>query len=345
VIRVENLNVDLGEFSLENIDISVDKNQFFVLMGPTGAGKTVLLEAIAGLVPVKSGKVIIGNRDVTRLPPEKRGISIVYQDYALFPHLTVYNNIIYGLHFHRVEKREYRRRIDELVRQLDLNHLLHRYPTTLSGGELQRVALARALIIYPDILLLDEPLSALDPGFREEIRLHLKRLHKTSGSTFIMVTHDFADAIALADKASVINNGRIEQTGEMSDIFERPCSTFVADFVGIRNIFPVTYEKTKAAVDDLKIETGREWPQDQGYIAIRPEDVVVSTSPLSSSMRNCFQGRVSAVFNKGFFYDVEVKVGSTAFSSLITKKSLFDLRIHEGMEIYIAFKATAIHAF
>jgi molybdate/tungstate transport system ATP-binding protein len=345
MIRVENLNVDLEDFSLRDINISVDKNQFFVLMGPTGAGKTVLLEAIAGLVPIRRGKIIIGQRDITRLPPERRDISIVYQDYALFPHLTVFNNILYGLHFHRVEKMEQKRRIRELVHQLNLQHLLHRYPGTLSGGELQRVALARALIIYPDILLLDEPLSALDPGFREEIRMHLKRLHKTSSSTFIMVTHDFADAIALAEKAAVINSGRIEQTGDISDIFERPCSTFVADFVGIKNIFAVNYQKTKAIIGNLEIETGRQWPQDQGCIAIRPEDIVISTSPLSSSMRNNFQGRVTSVFDKGFYYDVKVKVKNAIFSSLITKKSLFDLQIHEGIDVYIAFKASAIHNF
>ncbi|MGQ9617293.1 MAG: ABC transporter ATP-binding protein, partial [Spirochaetota bacterium] len=248
MIRVKNLYVELKEFSLKNINISVERNQFFVLIGPTGAGKTVLLEAIAGLVRVKSGKIIIGKRDITHLPPEKRGISIVYQDYALFPHLTVYNNIIYGLHYHRVEKQEKNRRIKELVQQLNLDHLLHRYPGTLSGGELQRVTLARALVIHPDILLLDEPFSALDPGFREEIRMHLKRLHKTSNSTFIMVTHDFSEAISLGDKVAVINNGRIEQTGEINDIFERPHSKFVADFVGIKNIFLVNYKDTKAII-------------------------------------------------------------------------------------------------
>lgn len=345
MIRVKNLYVELKEFSLKNINISVERNQFFVLIGPTGAGKTVLLEAIAGLVRIKSGKIIIGKRDITHLPPEKRGISIVYQDYALFPHLTVLNNIIYGLHYHRVEKQEKNRRIKELVQQLNLDPLLHRYPGTLSGGELQRVSLARALVIHPDILLLDEPLSALDPGFREEIRMHLKRLHKTSNSTFIMVTHDFSEAISLGDKVAVINNGRIEQTGEINDIFERPHSKFVADFVGIKNIFLVNYKDTKAIIGVLEIETGREWSQDKGYIAIRPEDIVISNTPLSSSMRNNFQGRVSSVIDKGLFYEVNVSVENVNFTSFITKKSLFDLRISEGSNVYIAFKATAIHNF
>jgi len=345
MIRIKNLNVDLEEFFLEDINISIDENQFFILMGPTGAGKTVLLEAIAGLVPVKSGRIIIGKRDVTRLPPEKRGISIVYQDYALFPHLTVLDNIIYGLHFHRVKKDEQKRRSEALIQQLNLRHLLHRYPGTLSGGELQRVALARALIIHPDVLLLDEPLSALDPAFREEIRDALNRLHRLSNITFIMVTHDFAEALSLAQQAAVINNGRIEQTGTIEEIFRCPVSRFVAEFVGMKNCIPVRFNGTNAAVEGLEIETGREWAKEGGYIAVRPEDVVISRRPLHSSMRNSFQGKVTCVRDRGFFYEVVVRVGDTAFTSLITKGALLDLGIQEGIMVWVSFKATAVHVF
>jgi molybdate/tungstate transport system ATP-binding protein len=345
MIRIEDLNIDLEEFFLEDINISVDENQFFILMGPTGAGKTVLLEAIAGLVPVKSGRIIIGKRDVTRLPPEKRGISIVYQDYALFPHLAVLDNIVYGLHFHRVEREEQHKRCKEIVEQLNLGHLLHRYPGTLSGGELQRVALARALIIRPDVLLLDEPLSALDPAFREEMRDLLRRLHESTNVTFIMVTHDFAEAMSLAQRAAVINSGRIEQTGEIEEIFQRPGSTFVADFVGMKNCFPVTFKDRSAIIGGLEIEMGKSRDKKRGFIAVRPEDVVISTGHLDSSMRNSFQGTVAGIHDRGFFYEVSVRVEDTVFTSLITKGALIDLRIQEGMPVWIAFKATAIHCF
>jgi molybdate/tungstate transport system ATP-binding protein len=345
MIRIEKFHVHLDEFNLTDINLFIRENEFFILMGPTGAGKTVLLEAIAGLIPVKSGKILIGDTDVTKLPPERRGISIVYQDYALFPHFTVHENITYGLHFHRVGKQEQKTRLKRLVEQLNLAHLLHRRPETLSGGELQRVSLARALIIEPRVLLLDEPLSALDPGFREEIRMHLKQLHISSGVTFIMVTHDFAEALSLADTAAVIHNGKIEQTGSINDIFERPRSTFVADFVGIKNIFSVEYEKTAAVTGNIRIETGREWREKHGYIAIRPEDIVLSRSPFTSSMRNSFRGRVESVSDRGFFYEVGVRVGKIFFTSLVTKKSLYELRVHEGIEVYLAFKATAIHGF
>ncbi len=345
MIRIENLNVHLDEFRLTDINLTVRQNEFFILMGPTGAGKTVLLEAVAGLIPVKSGKIIIGNTNVTKLPPERRGMSIVYQDYALFPHFTVQENITYGLHFHRIGKQEQKQRLKKLVDQLNLTRLLHRRPATLSGGELQRVSLARALIIEPSVLLLDEPLSALDPGFREEIRMHLKQLHSSSGVTFIMVTHDFAEALSLAETAAVIHNGKIAQSGSISEIFEKPCSAFVADFVGIKNIFYVEYEKTAAITGDIEIETGREWPENHGYIAIRPEDIVLSRSPFASSMRNSFQGKVGSVSDKGFFYEVGVRVGKVFFTSLVTKKSLYKLRVHEGAAVYLAFKATAIHRF
>jgi len=345
MIKVERLTVDLEEFHLCDISLSVSGGEFFVLMGPTGAGKTVLLEAIAGLIPSKSGRIIIGGRDVTRLPPEKRGISIVYQDYALFPHLTVLENILYGLHFHRVEKEEKQLRRRELVTQLNLGHLLHRFPGTLSGGELQRVALARALIVRPEVLLLDEPLSALDPAFREEIRDALRRLHERWGVTFIMVTHDFSDALSLAQRACVINDGRIEQTGDVADIFQRPTSRFVADFVGMKNCHPVVFRKTKAVIGGLEIETGREHERVHGYIAVRPEDVVISKNRFDSSMRNEFEGRIAGVVDRGFFYEVEILVSNMAFVSLVTKSALFDLGITEGVPVWIAFKATAIHVF
>lgn len=170
MIKINDLSVSLGLFRLHNINLIIEEGSFFVLMGPTGAGKTVLLEAIAGLVPIRSGSIFIGDRDVTKLPPEKHGVSIMYQDHSLFPHLNVIENIRYGLRYHRVDKSESDRRVSELVDQLGLSHLLNRLPLNLSGGELQRVSLARALAVNPRILLLDEPLSALDPNFRYELR-------------------------------------------------------------------------------------------------------------------------------------------------------------------------------
>ncbi len=345
MIKTESLNISLPGFNLHDINLSIEEGGFFVLMGPTGAGKTVLLEALVGLVPVKSGRIIIEGNDVTRLPPEKRGVSIVYQDYALFPHLTVIENIKYGLRFHKVDRKEAKERLDRLLHDLDIEYIEQRFPENLSGGELQRVALARALMINPRVLLLDEPLSALDPRFKEEIRSGLKRLHRASRVTFLMVTHDFVDALSLANRVAVMNEGRIAQTGSIEDIFQRPISKFVADFVGMKNLFPARFSGSRAIINNLKIELGRIPANSHGYIAIRPEDIVLSKEPFISSMRNSFKGTVSVIFDRGFYYEVHIRTEEVTFKSLITKKSLFELEIQEGVEILISFKSTAIHSF
>ena len=345
MITIRGLNIDLREFQLRNINLEIAENEFFILMGPTGAGKTVLLEAIAGLIQIKSGNIYIGDKDVTGLPPEKRDISIVYQDYALFPHLTVMENITYGLHFHKFDKRKAQERLAQLLDVLNLSHLQHRLPANLSGGEKQRVSVARALMVNPRVLLLDEPLSALDPGFREEVRGSLKTLHRTSSVTFLMVTHDFAEALSLAGRAAVMNNGRIEQIGEVKEIFEKPVSSFVADFVGMKNIFSVRFNGTRALLKGLEFELGRDMENFHGYVAIRPEDIVISREKFSSSMRNNYYGIVTSVENQGFYYEIGVRVKDISFKGLITKGALIDLGLEEGSPVYVSFKASAVHSF
>jgi molybdate/tungstate transport system ATP-binding protein len=345
MIRTEHLNINLHPFFLRDVTLSIEKNDFFVLMGPTGAGKTVLLEALAGLIPVQSGRIWIGGKEVTRLPPEKRGVSIVYQDYALFPHLTVRENILYGLRFHKRDREEAPQRLCEFLETLNLSHLQDRFPTYLSGGEKQRVALARALIVKPKLVLLDEPLSAQDPGFRQEIRGIIRRLHQSSGVTFLMVTHHFAEAISLAIRGAVMNNGKIEQIGTIENIFQRPISTFVADFVGMKNLFPARFKGTKAFVGHLEVESGRTLPNREGYIAIRPEDIAISSEKITSNsnMSNQFVGRVTEIFDRGFYYEVHLVADHLTFKSLVSKRSFFEVGIREGIELFLSFKPTGIH--
>ena len=345
MIKIENLHIQLGGFDLHDINLHIEENDFFMLMGPSGAGKTILLEAIAGLVPVKSGRIKVAGQDITQLPPEKRGISIVYQDYALFPHLTVANNIRYGLRFQKIEKSEGDQRLDQLLKLLNLQHLANRSPETLSGGEQQRVAMARALIVNPRVLLLDEPLSALDPRLREEFRLVLKRLQQQSTATILMVTHDFAEALALGHRGAIVNAGQIEQSGSMEELFQRPQSTMVADFVGMKNLFAVTILEETARIKNLQIQLGHSHDYGEGFIAIRPEDIVLSTEQLQSSMRNSFQGRISQIISQGFYYEVHVTVDGINFCALVTKGALLEMELQEGKEIYLFFKSTAIHTF
>ncbi|MBW1737479.1 MAG: ABC transporter ATP-binding protein [Deltaproteobacteria bacterium] len=345
MIKIQDLNINLKEFKLRNICLSVEKNEFFILMGPTGAGKTVLLEAIAGLIPLASGRILIGEREITRLPPEKRGISIVYQDFALFPHLTVLENITYGLRFHRIEKIQAEKRLDRLLEVLNLFNLKERLPVNLSGGEKQRVALARALMVEPKVLLLDEPLSALDPNFREEVRGALKSLHQSSNTTFLMVTHDFVEVLSLAGRAAVMNKGHIEQTGQVKEIFEKPASPFVADFVGMKNLFKASFNETYAMVSGLKIEIGRIVDPSSHYVAVRPEDIVISREKFSSSMRNNYSGIITQINNQGFYYEIAVQIKDVSFKGLITKGSLIELGLEEGIPVYVSFKASAVHVF
>lgn len=345
MISIENLHIELGEFHLQDISLTITENDFFILMGPSGAGKTILLEAIAGLVPVNSGKIKVAGRDITQLPPEKRGISIVYQDYALFPHLNVADNIRYGLRFQKIEKTTGDQRLQELLNLLNLQHLANRSPETLSGGEQQRVAMARALIVNPQVLLLDEPLSALDPRLREEFRLVLKQLQQQTTATILMVTHDFSEALALGHRGAIINAGKIEQSGQMEELFQRPQSTMVADFVGMKNLFAVSLQGETAQIKGLQIQLGHSHSNGQGFIAIRPEDIVLSTEQLQSSMRNCFQGKITRIISQGFYYEVHVKAETISFCALVTKGALLEMELREGKDIYLFFKSTAIHTF
>jgi molybdate/tungstate transport system ATP-binding protein len=232
MIKIENLNVKAGNFALRDINLDIGENEFFILMGPTGAGKTLLLETIAGLNPCINGKIFLDDQEITKLSPEKRGIGIVYQDCALFPHLDVEKNITYGLRYNGISKGEGEQRLELLVKELNLGHILKRLPVNLSGGEKQRVALARALMVKPTLMLLDEPFSNLDPGFREEVKVMIRNIHKTSKTTFIMVTHDFTDARELGESGAVLNNGIIEQIGRLDELFTKPVNEFVKRFVG-----------------------------------------------------------------------------------------------------------------
>ncbi len=345
MISVENLSALFPGFSLRNVSLSIEENSFFVLLGPTGAGKTLLLEAIAGLVRVSGGRVRINGADVTALPPERRGIGIVYQDYSLFPHLTVAENIRYGLRYRRHDRSMSEPAIKRLAADLNIAHLMDRHPSGLSGGELQRTALARALAVEPSVLLLDEPLSALDPNFREEIREMLKRLRRARSTTFLMVTHDFAEALSLADRAAVINNGAIEQAGDVRDLFRKPVSAFVADFVGMKNVFPVSIDGGRANAGQLDILLDADDRGPHSFMAIRPEDIVLSREALHSSMRNSFPGTVRAVIDNGFSCEVRVEAGDLLFRALVTRSALFELAIAEGERVFCSFKTTAIHTF
>ena len=342
MIYIKDLCADLPGFALKHIDLTVEKGQFFVLLGPTGAGKTLILESIVGLVPNSSGHITIHGRNVTHLPPEKRGVGIVYQDHCLFPHLTVQDNIRYGLRYHRKRGGATERHLAYLADRLELKHLSERSVEHLSGGEKQRVALARALAVEPDILLLDEPLSSLDPNFREDIHEILRRMHRETGVTILMVTHDFVDAHYLAQRVAVMRNGQIEQIGTVASVFHRPLTSFVADFVGIKNLLPAKFNGRTAHLADLKLNiTGSNGSK--RFIAIRPENIHVRSERDTNDRGNNLFGTVDRIIHRGVITDLEVQTGGVALRTYITTHQALEMKISRGQKVWLKIDPVDIH--
>jgi ABC-type sugar transport system ATPase subunit len=270
-----------GTAALDGIDLIVEAGELMVVVGPSGAGKSTLLRVVAGLEAVSGGSIAIGGRDVTRIAPRERDVAMVFQDYALFPHLTVAGNLGYGLRVRRTPRAETRRRVDEVAHLLELEPFLARKPASLSGGERQRVALGRAIARRPSVFLMDEPLSSLDPGLRLATRRELRRLHERLSTTTLHVTHDQAEATALGDRVAVLNRGRVAQVGTPSDLHHRPANVFVAGFVGTPPMNLVPAEAVDGAVcfagRSVALARGRR-PGRGGplLLGIRPRDLAAT---------------------------------------------------------------------
>ncbi len=348
MLEIRDLCVQLGSFLMKDVTLDVQDGEYFVLLGPTGAGKTMLLESIAGLKPIESGQIRINGRDVTFLNLEKRNIGFAYQDYVLFRHLSVRDNISYGLMWRRKRGRDIKDAVDRVVELLGITHLLERRPWSLSGGESQKIALARALAIKPDLLLLDEPLAAVDPLTREATERELKELHNRLKLTTIHVTHNFEEAMALGDRIAVLRGGHIVQIGTPEQIFRHPNSEFVARFLMTRNIFEgevpdspegqsiFCIEGTKLAV--VTALRGRL------HASIRPEDILISSEPLHSSALNSFPGTITRIADRGSIIYLTVNVPPD-FICLILRRSLEEMSLKERQQVFITFKASAVHVF
>ena len=348
MIDVRGLKVNLGSFMLQDIDLQVDDGEYFIILGPTGAGKTVLLEALAGLYPTMEGRISVNGRDITREKPEKRGIAIVYQDQMLFPHLSVERNISFGLKALKCTKEEIKPRVTSITELLGITHLLHRDTTTLSGGEKQKAALARALVTKPALLLLDEPLSALDPETREKMQRELANIHRQLQVTMVHVTHDFEEAVGLGDRVAVINDGRIVQVGTPQDVLRRPITEFVARFALSRNVFigqSTDAQNGQASIDigDAKIEAVTP-TRGRVHVSLRPEDISISREPLSSTARNSFHGTITEVIDRGTVVLLTVSVPPD-FSCLVTNSSYSEMNLRRGVGVWISFKASAVNVF
>ena len=346
MIEIKNLSIALGKFFLKGINLLINDKEYFIILGPTGVGKTVLVECIAGLHKVK-GEIWIDRFNATRLTPEEREIGYVPQDYVLFPFLNAGDNIAFGLRQARYSKVEKRGRVKDLSELLGITHLLQRDTRSLSGGEKQRVAIARALAPSPQILLLDEPLSALDSETRTRLREELRRIHSVTQTTILHVTHSFDEAFLLGSQMAVMNDGQVLQVGEPSHVFRKPNTKFVADFLGVSNLFQgeaiIKGDASFVKVNGTSImssvtKAGRV------YVSIRPEDILVSLKPIESSARNSFEGSIENIVDVGTVIRITVNVG-VLFIVTITKRSFEDMRLEIGTRVYLTFKATAVHVF
>jgi spermidine/putrescine ABC transporter ATP-binding subunit len=293
--------------ALDHVSLIIQEGEFLALLGPSGCGKTTTIRVIGGFIEPDQGDVFIDRKRVNQLPPFKRDVGMVFQNYALFPHKTVFGNIAFGLRMKREEKYTIDKKVREVVNLLYLNDLEDRYPHQLSGGQQQRVALARALVVNPSVLLLDEPLGALDKKLREEMQLELKNLQRRFGITTIFVTHDQEEALTMADRIAILNRGRIEQLGTPTDIYDNPVNKFVSDFIGISNVLRVKVSAignstldcrfgenlrvTVPRIGDVALGTDLE-------VAVRPEKIEL-VSESSDKTKNVVSGKVERMIYRG----------------------------------------------
>ena len=322
---------------VDDVTLDVRDGEFLVLLGPSGCGKTTTLRIMAGFADATAGTVRIGTRDVTREPPYRRNLGLVFQNYALFPHLTVFENVAFGLRRRKVAEPEIATRVGEALELVRLGGLGGRFPRQLSGGQQQRVAIARAVAIRPDVLLLDEPLSNLDAKLRHDVRAELKRLQGTLGTTTIMVTHDQDEAMALGDRLVVLQAGRVQQVGSPHDLYRRPQNRFVASFIGRANFLPGAVAPGGAAFRTASglVVAGEALLREADTLMIRPEAVALSREPGPGP--NVFPATIGIATFLGAAQDLDLRLdgGETLAALLPTRSGLPDWSAGERVFVTI----------
>jgi len=309
-LELNQLSKRYGDFfAARDVTLDVADGEFLVLLGPSGCGKTTTLRMIAGFIEPTSGTVRLGDNDVTRLPAWKRNTGLVFQNYALFPHLTVAQNVAFGLEMRKVAKPEADKRVAEALELVRLGHLGDRLPRQLSGGQQQRVALARALVFRPDVLLLDEPLSNLDAKLRQEVRVEIRKLQQSLNLTTVMVTHDQEEALTMADRLVVMSDGSVKQVGTQRDLYERPADRFVAGFVGRSSFLEGALESPQLfrTAGGIAVACNADLVPGKATMALRPERVIVGPSELAEA-DNGFPGEVEFVSYLGGLIDLHIRL-------------------------------------
>ena len=322
-IVVENVSKQFGSFqALDQVNLEIKRGSLVSLLGPSGSGKSTLLRVIAGLEAPDTGKIWITGNDATRKSVQDRNIGFVFQHYALFKHLTIRENIAFGLNIRKAQKTRTKARVDELLELVQLSGLGNRYPSQLSGGQRQRVALARALAVEPQVLLLDEPFGALDAKVRKDLRTWLRRLHDEVGVTAVLVTHDQEEAMEVSDEIVVMNKGRVEQVGSPAEIYDQPASAFVMSFIGPVNVLP----SSSRLFQDNRFDTSN--PQ----VFLRPHDVVIDSNHEGSRTN----AKVSRVVHLGWEIEVQLKLDDAhEVKAILTREQFNQLNLKPEQRVYV----------
>ncbi len=355
MISLQHVSARAGRFELTDITFDVAQGAYGIVIGPAGSGKTTLLETIAGVVRATDGRILLGGEDLTAAPPERRRLGIVYQHAYLFPHLTVRQNVEYGA--------ASRDEVDDVSARFGVDALADRSVESLSGGERQLVAIARALVRRPDVLLLDEPFSALDPRTRNVVRRVLRTVYYERRFTVLQVTHDFSEAGLLGDVAIMLDRGRVVQKGDPEHVFRKPASPYIADFLGAENVFGGTAQPIRSEAPDWVEGDARQFSQyavafttgaltfyalgdvvpGPVHAVIRAEEISLSAEPSMSSVQNQFRGRIVEIVPAGALSRVTVDVSGTPIVAAVTARSVRELGLSVGVDVVAGFKATAVH--
>lgn len=365
MVTFKNVRYRIGTFTLKDITFSIKEGEYFVILGPSGTGKTQLLRVLAGLSRIKSGEIWIDGERKDHLPPEQRGIGFVFQDQVLFPHMSVFDNISFSMKLRKKRGAEVRGKVEGIAGMLGISGLLNRAPTHLSGGEKQRVALARAMVSNPKVLLMDEPYANLDRNLAERLTLEGRELHDRIRQTTIHVTHNQEEAIILADRLCLMEDGRVRMIGTPDEIFRRPNSYFVADFVGTQNIYrDAAMERTgngslkilhmgKEILCDCRCRTGGIYGHGAGRsgrtngkvsFCVRPENTILYTACPEVHGPNVFKGRVVEIYDRGLMFQSVVSIGDGFLvTNLTMRRNFLDMNIGKGSEVYLCIDEKSVH--
>ncbi len=351
MVELRHVTKRFGSYeALKDATFEIRAGEFMTFLGPSGCGKTTCLRLISGFDTPTSGRIFLDGKDVTFDPPYRRDVNQVFQNYALFPHLTIRENIAFGLRMKKVPPAVIKERVDRVVAMTSLEPFVDRKPAQLSGGQRQRVALARAIVCEPKVLLLDEPLSALDAKLRTQMRIELKQLQKKLGITFIFVTHDQEEALTMSDRVAVIHDGRVEQIGTVNEIYYKPATRFVATFIGESNIVEAEVVGSSQGLLQCRLEGGLELqvrseknpPDPKILLSLRPEKIRLHRS--NPGGVNSFPGVVQQEIFKGAVDDLTITVeGGLQLGALLTNDGEPDSEFHEGERIFARIQPEDIH--